>query len=1202
MVRCEGGRWGRGVLGVVGAAMAVALAAGAAPGQVVISQAFGGFGSDTPDADYVELFNRGTTPVDVTGWAVQVVYNPDADHWTAVPLPSMTLQPGQHLLVAVSTDVTTLPTPDAVGTSSSSTLIFSDRGTVALTSTSAQLPDGCATGNPAVVDLIQWGGAGTCFEGTGQGPITTSSQAIFRKNGGCQDINDNASDLVVGTPNPRNSSYQWPFEAITSLGNVAAAPTNTITLTARGRSNACGASGNVPLAGVSANLGSLGGSTALQFVDNGTNGDAVAGDGVWTARYTIPAGQPTGSYPITFSLFGAAGSVNVDASVIVPVLGDTCAAARTFSIADLPFTQSLTATDYTDDAGIVPCRSVTTPTASRYGHWWAITPAQDVVVKVAKNSTLYNLSLYTGPCDALTIIDCDDSNAGANFRMRAGITYHILSMYDNTGTPTTQPVYTFSVDNPPANDVCTGAIDLNAVGLPFTDTNGQGFMDASSDIDNTCDTIPLITHRGVWYTYVPATDVILTTNETVSGFNVGSSVWTGTCPSPLTQVACSNTDRGDYNLSAGVRYYIMEGIRSSATPGSVPSYNNTFSVRPVPANDLCPNAIDVGSLATPFTDAPVLSQASADTTPCGAATFGVWYRFTAPSAGALRLNETSSVDVSWAVVDACDSAASRLCTTTDTAQFVDVQAGQTVRILLYTTSTAATPAAVDISFVPALPNDVCSGAVDVSAQPFPYNTLADARGSIQHDMDIGPCTTMNSSSYALWYKYTAASTGLFTIVETSSDNADIGVWEVNNPADPCNSLGTQIGCIANTNDAGVFRVTAGRTYIILIGSQPGASGPVRPTGAYNITFDAPQALSNDHCGGATMITGLPYQETVNAFLADSDPLLTGTDPPVTNPSTCQFSAATVHLNTVWYSIIPSSTMALTIWDTSTTKSLAIGLFDGCGAGGTGGTELDCGRNDVTFNLDAGRLYLIRVGSNSATDPEGPSSLYRLNFVASQRLANDACASAIEIRSFPDSRIVDASDATADGPTAVQTGCNTGSPAAMSQSIWYKIRTVQAGQLTGAIEPDYARADSGVAALFLSSDGTCAGINPSPVWCGVDPTTPVTTPINVNAALQANSTYYLLVGNTNNTVSSDFVLSIDLSYSGTVAGCPADYNGVNGVELLDIFAFLSDWFNGCTGPGTPVGSCTNNADFNHQNGVDLLDIFAFLNAWFAGPCS
>jgi hypothetical protein len=51
------------------------------------------------------------------------------------------------------------------------------------------------------------------------------------------------------------------------------------------------------------------------------------------------------------------------------------------------------------------------------------------------------------------------------------------------------------------------------------------------------------------------------------------------------------------------------------------------------------------------------------------------------------------------------------------------------------------------------------------------------------------------------------------------------------------------------------------------------------------------------------------------------------------------------------------------------------------------------------------------------------------------------------------------------------------------------------------------------------------------------------------------------------------------------GCAADYNGQNGIELLDIFDFLKDWF---------ARNCY--ADLN-GDGVDLLDIFDFLHQWF-----
>ncbi len=53
-------------------------------------------------------------------------------------------------------------------------------------------------------------------------------------------------------------------------------------------------------------------------------------------------------------------------------------------------------------------------------------------------------------------------------------------------------------------------------------------------------------------------------------------------------------------------------------------------------------------------------------------------------------------------------------------------------------------------------------------------------------------------------------------------------------------------------------------------------------------------------------------------------------------------------------------------------------------------------------------------------------------------------------------------------------------------------------------------------------------------------------------------------------------------------CPANFNGVNGLSVQDIFDFLNAWF-----AGAPA------ADFNHVGGLSVQDIFDFLNAWFAG---
>ena len=67
--------------------------------------------------------------------------------------------------------------------------------------------------------------------------------------------------------------------------------------------------------------------------------------------------------------------------------------------------------------------------------------------------------------------------------------------------------------------------------------------------------------------------------------------------------------------------------------------------------------------------------------------------------------------------------------------------------------------------------------------------------------------------------------------------------------------------------------------------------------------------------------------------------------------------------------------------------------------------------------------------------------------------------------------------------------------------------------------------------------------------------------------------------------------INLDHSAVFVGMifyPADFNGVNGVEVQDIFDFLAAWF-----AGDP------RANFNGANGIEVQDIFDFLAAWFAG---
>jgi DNA/RNA endonuclease G (NUC1) len=210
----------------------------AASADIVISQVYGGGGNSgaTLKNDFIELFNRGASPVTVTGWSVQYVSaaGPGATSnlWQKTDL-SGTIQPGHYYLVqeAAGTGVNTvsLPTPDATGAIPMS----ATAGKVALVTNQTLLTCG-ATNNcspvASIKDFIGYGtgsGGATAFEGTTGAPTLTNTTADIRAGAGCIDSDSNSSDFTSGTPNPRNSVS--PTHSCTDSAPTITAPANPAT-------------------------------------------------------------------------------------------------------------------------------------------------------------------------------------------------------------------------------------------------------------------------------------------------------------------------------------------------------------------------------------------------------------------------------------------------------------------------------------------------------------------------------------------------------------------------------------------------------------------------------------------------------------------------------------------------------------------------------------------------------------------------------------------------------------------------------------------------------------------------------------------------------------------------------------------------------------------------------------------------------------
>jgi hypothetical protein len=194
------------------AAATAALAAAApssASAQVVISQIYGAGGNAGAvfANDFVELFNRGSTAVSLTGYSLQ--YASTGGNFASGLTTALTgsIGAGRYFLIQLASGGASgaaLPTPDAVGTTNISATV----GKLLLANTTTAFTTSCPLGSAAIVDFVGYGAGTNCFEGAGTAPSPSATTAIFRAGNGATDTNNNAADFAAAAPTPRNSAFQ----------------------------------------------------------------------------------------------------------------------------------------------------------------------------------------------------------------------------------------------------------------------------------------------------------------------------------------------------------------------------------------------------------------------------------------------------------------------------------------------------------------------------------------------------------------------------------------------------------------------------------------------------------------------------------------------------------------------------------------------------------------------------------------------------------------------------------------------------------------------------------------------------------------------------------------------------------------------------------------------------------------------------------
>lgn len=258
---------------------------GPAPKGVVISQVYGGGGNNGAPFtnDYIELFNRTDAPVDLGGWSVQYGSSTGSS-WQVTPLTGV-IQPHTYYLVQEGSGANgvALPAPEVRG----DILMGATNGKVALSNSTTALTGACPAPAAAVADLVGYGSA-NCFEGTAAAGTLANHLAAVRVDDGDTDTDDNAADFFVGAPNPHNAQGIPPSGIGAALPQSVPSGTATL-LTVRVTPGARPVNMSFTVTG---DLSPIGGATSEMFFDDGSHGDALAGDNVFSLTTTV-TGTPS---------------------------------------------------------------------------------------------------------------------------------------------------------------------------------------------------------------------------------------------------------------------------------------------------------------------------------------------------------------------------------------------------------------------------------------------------------------------------------------------------------------------------------------------------------------------------------------------------------------------------------------------------------------------------------------------------------------------------------------------------------------------------------------------------------------------------------------------------------------------------------------------------------------------------------------------
>jgi hypothetical protein len=637
--------------------------------------------------------------------------------------------------------------------------------------------------------------------------------------------------------------------------------------------------------------------------------------------------------------------------------------------------------------------------------WYAFTPAEDMRIEADTYYSYYDttLSVYTGERGSLTQIACNDDVAGSYyysavaFDATAGETYYFMVAAYGSGTGGSAYLNVYHVPWPPANDTIEAATPIN---VPFS-----GEIDTTGATASPDDPVCIGSYDTVWYVFTASDTGYLHATVADNEYSKALSAYSGT-PGALTSLGCSYVGYSTilrFPVTAGETVYLMVSNLYNY-PGETMTLTIEAGPSP-PANDDFDDATLVPTLAYTDTVDTTYATRAADDPGCEGSTGTVWYTYTPASDTRLDVAAvtTDYFPVEMSVYTGERGSLTQLFCTYgwDGAHYrFPVTAGETYYFMVgIPWSNAGRSITFNLQEAPPLPpNDDFDNATIIASLPY-TSTMYPYEATTAAD-DPATCNDYGISA-TVWYTYTPLDDQWLQADTFGSDyETTVAVYTGTRDAR------TMVACAAWNGDQPLyFPVAAGETYYVMIGTPYGPGT--------NLTLhlaEAPPPPANDLISGATVVTSLPYTDTLDTSTATS----------VDDPYVCSEPVATV-----WYKLIPSRDMRVLADGNGSDYSVVITFFTGTPDALNG---LNCSYDQVEQDLEGGETYYIMVGGPWWTTPHGGSLVFHLQEIDGPP-PNDDADDATTVSALPFSETVDFTHATTEY----------GDPAAcdvVSKNVWY----------------------------------------------------------------------------------------------------------------------------------------------------------------------